>query len=264
MLACLFDILFTILIVVFFQILSAYFGVVMAETVWVVMDSVVFVGLSWSLTLAAPAKKLTHRRPTARLLGYETVSSVCGVLAINIIFIIGAIFWLFSQGWFECAQWPANVDMTKWYTLGDNYEAELLAFMFIFQVITAAGIFNLGGEFRATWARNLTFVFFFFGLLAAAISLVVTDLNALTCFFRMNCKSPGLDGWQPTWFSPSPYSADSITGSNVFPTSARYQLLMILLANTAVNWCYQYFGVLGHLRRFLRRSYPLEKPSLPL
>jgi cation-transporting ATPase 13A3/4/5 len=153
--------------------------------------------------------------------------------------------------------------MTKWYTLADNYEAEILGYLVVFQVITAAGILNLGGEFRATWARNLTFVVFFFGLLAWAVALVVTDTNVMTCFFRLNCKSPGLDGWNPSFYVPE-YSSDSRTGSNVIPSPQRYQLLAILLANGFANWCYQYFGILGRLRRFLRRVHPLEKPNLPL
>ena len=105
---------------VFAKIIMSYYGITLAENVWICMDSIVFVGLSWALSFAEPAPKLTHRRPTARLLGYETLSSVGSMIFVNLIFLIAILFWMSAQPWYICHEWVGTVDMRDWWAISDN------------------------------------------------------------------------------------------------------------------------------------------------
>ena len=49
-------------------LIQYYFMVQMSQMMWVMVDGIT-VPVSWALTMATPAKKLSPYRPTARLLG---------------------------------------------------------------------------------------------------------------------------------------------------------------------------------------------------
>ncbi|KAI8608125.1 hypothetical protein BC830DRAFT_1072366, partial [Chytriomyces sp. MP71] len=72
-------------ILAFLGLIQYYFNVNMSQAMWILIDGST-VPLSWALTQAVPAKRLARTRPTARLLGPETVISVVGMIVINIIF----------------------------------------------------------------------------------------------------------------------------------------------------------------------------------
>lgn len=76
--------------------------------------------------MSKPAKNLSPTRPTARLLGYETVISVTGQIFISVVFMIIAIITLFQQPWFLCHEFEGfKADMRKWWELADSYESEV-------------------------------------------------------------------------------------------------------------------------------------------
>ena len=116
-----------------------YFSVIAPQYVWVAVDSLITVLLSWTVTLAKPAKFLAKCRPTARLLGAQTIASVTGQFFINAFVAAYAFVMLFQQPWFRCNETDSSdVDQAKWWVLGDNYEAETIAIVVLFQFINSA------------------------------------------------------------------------------------------------------------------------------
>lgn len=66
------------------------------------MDGIWPITMAFSLPLSKAAKKLSPKRPTASLLGPHTLSSACGVLGINFIFLVLGLVALWQQDWFQC------------------------------------------------------------------------------------------------------------------------------------------------------------------
>jgi cation-transporting ATPase 13A3/4/5 len=169
------------------QMMSAYFALLLSEWCWVFMDGIWTISLAFALPLARPAKKLAPSRPTASILGLQTVSSVLGVLLLNFVFIVGALGYLWNQEWFQCRQW-ANADLSNALVIGDNYEAEVIFLVGGFQYITTAMAFNFGYEFRLGWFRN--YVFVILSTAFAFIHLYITLVpGELSCVFRVNCEN---------------------------------------------------------------------------
>ncbi|KAI9598633.1 hypothetical protein BDF19DRAFT_410707 [Syncephalis fuscata] len=157
-------------VMAFRGIMQSYFSVVMSQWIYVLIDSIITVGLSFALTQAQPARRLAALRPTARLFGAQTLSSVVGQVAINIAFLFGAFGLLYRQSWFRCHEFDSrSVDNRKWWLLGDNYEAQNIACITLFQFLAAAFAYNFGHRFRRTWWRNWVFVVFW---------------TAVYCFYR--------------------------------------------------------------------------------
>lgn len=53
--------------------------------------------LTWAVSQSQPADRLEPQRPTARILGPQTLASGMGLVAINWIFLISAYVMLFTQ-----------------------------------------------------------------------------------------------------------------------------------------------------------------------
>ena len=58
--------------------------------------------MAFSLPLSKAARKLSEKCPTASILGPHTLSSACGVLAINVLFLVIGLAVLFKQDWYQC------------------------------------------------------------------------------------------------------------------------------------------------------------------
>jgi hypothetical protein len=54
--------------IAFGGLIQYYFMVQLSQMMWVFVDGIT-VPISWALTMAKPAEKLSSQRPTARLLG---------------------------------------------------------------------------------------------------------------------------------------------------------------------------------------------------
>ena len=90
------------------QVVNAYFHISFAEWNWVFIDGIWTVTMAFSLPLAKAAKKLSFKRPTASILGPHTLSSACGILAINFLFLVFGLVALFHQDWFQCRKWESR------------------------------------------------------------------------------------------------------------------------------------------------------------
>ncbi|RKP40173.1 LOW QUALITY PROTEIN: hypothetical protein BJ085DRAFT_43494 [Dimargaris cristalligena] len=209
-----------------------YFQGSIAQSLWIFVDAFITMGMTACLAL-------TPQRPTARLLGIETLTSTVGIVLINWLFLVGGYLWLYQQTWFRCHEFDARgIDIAK---------CAYLAFLTMFQFINNGAIFNFGYQFRqaclvAVWAAFI-----------AMMSYVeLADPNRLGCLFRLNCGNPKELGFPRPTFDIEPYNIDQ--GHNVFPR----------IANMAVGLLWERAVVLGPLRTLLRRLYPQSRLQLKL
>ncbi|KAI0244014.1 hypothetical protein L0F63_003763, partial [Massospora cicadina] len=258
-------------IMAWLELTQFYFSVVVSQPVWVVVDGLVTTTMILSLALARPAATLAGARPTARLLGPQTLASAISQSLVNLGFLILAIGLLFRQPFFKCHEFDGGaVDSAKWWLMGDNYEAEVIALVCLAQFINAAGAFNFGYVFRAGWWRNRPLLLAYFGLLGLVTFLTLAGPNRVSCLFRINCGSDAALA-QILKLPPLPFAVpdyNSAIGHNVMPFGFRARLLALIAANCALNLAVEYFlilhGPLPALLRRLKNPSPSERPTDPL
>ncbi|KAJ2049209.1 hypothetical protein GGI08_005794 [Coemansia sp. S2] len=211
--------------------------------------------------MSGSAKRLDKYRPTSRILGPQMLASVGGVVMINWVFSTMAYVWLFQQEWFRCNEHAtAEVDVKKWWLLGDNYEASILSFVSTFQFINNGFVFNYGYLYRARWYKNYAMLLVWGFLMAFISYMLLADPNQVGCAFRLNCGTPSvlesLGYKKPTWTIEA---YNNPQGHNVIPTGSRYKLWGYCLGNMAATNFWQLFVVNGPVRNFLRKRKPLDR-----
>jgi cation-transporting ATPase 13A3/4/5 len=221
-----------------------------------------------ALTLAKPAPRLARTRPTARLLGHETVVSVCGQILINIVFLIGGVVLLFNEPWFVCHEFDGRLaDMRRWWELSDNFEAEVTGLIGTFQIMHAAAIFSIGSTYRFGFWRNWVFVGIY-GIVIGILSFILlADPNALGCLFHVNCGTAraisklnmesGTSYSTGIWGIPNEYH--SFSGHNIMPSSFRWRLWGLVMGNLLALFVFQWVGVLTVGRQLAKRIWPLKR-----
>lgn len=152
------------------KFLTFYYTMSFSQWNFILIDAFITVFCAFAVTQAGAATTLSHHRPTARILGPEVLLSVLGQLWINVWFLIGAFIWLYSKDdFFKCHEWDARAtDASKWWLLGDSFEADVLTFIALFQFVNSAMVFNYGYIFRQRWYRN----YFLLLIWAVFISIV--------------------------------------------------------------------------------------------
>jgi magnesium-transporting ATPase (P-type) len=171
----------------FLQVVNAYLYITFADWCWIFMDGVWAASMAFSLPLACAAKKLSAIRPTASLFGARTLSSVLGLLSINIFFICMALYALNQQDWYLCRKWTSE-DVSSVITIGDNYESSVLFIVGPYQYIASAVAMNFGYKFRAAWYTNYVFL----GLVVLHAGFFVTMTlhpSPFSCIWRVNCSN---------------------------------------------------------------------------
>ncbi|KAJ2458779.1 hypothetical protein GGF42_001860 [Coemansia sp. RSA 2424] len=240
---------------------SFYFAISLTQNLWMLIDGAIATGLMLTISMSGPAKKLAKYRPTSRILGPQMLASVGGIVLINWVFSALAYVWLFRQEWFRCNEHAtAEVDVTKWWLLGDNYEASILSFVSTFQFITNGFVVNYGYLYRARWYKNYALLVVWGFLMAFVSFMLLADPNRVGCAFRLNCGTASvledLDYKTPTW-SIEPYN--SPLGHNVIPLASRYKLWGYCLGNMAAANLWQLFVVNGPVRTLFRKRTPLKR-----
>jgi magnesium-transporting ATPase (P-type) len=167
--------------------ISAYWAIYLSEWCWVMYDVVWSLTLTFSLPLARAATKLTPRRPTASLLGKETIFSVCGILVWNILYLIIAMTALWNQDWFQCRKWGQQT-VVSFQSIGDSYESSVIFIMIGFQGIASAMSLNFGYSFRKGWLNNYVFVFFSCTWMLFQFIIALYPSN-FSCIWRVNCSN---------------------------------------------------------------------------
>ncbi|CAO3683791.1 unnamed protein product [Rhizopus stolonifer] len=243
------------------KIYTFYFSTTMSQNVWIAIDVFITVLLTWAVSQSYPAKHLENQRPTARLLGPQTLASGLGVVVINWLFLIGAFIMLFRQSWFRCHEFDSSVvDISKWWLLADNYEAEVLALVCLFQFINNAAVFNFGYKFRQSFYRNYALVFLWLLYFAVFSYCLLADPNRFGCLFRFNCGTKSVleqEGYSVPSTYIEPYNTP--LGHNVMPSDFRWKLWGICLGNCLATLAYEKLVVIGPVHTFLSKRFPVER-----
>ncbi|KAJ3214485.1 hypothetical protein HDU67_001617 [Dinochytrium kinnereticum] len=254
-------------VLAFLGLIQYYFTVNMSQAVWVLIDGST-VPLSWALTMARPALRLATTRPTARLLGPETMVSVIGQIFIDVVFQIAVVVMLFNQDWFRCHEFDGRkVDVRRWWELGDNYEGEVTGLLGTLQIVFAAAVFNIGSTYRRGFFRNWIFVLIWMGIIGLLSYVVLADPNSVGCLFHVNCGTPeaiaGLNREWGTAFSTSfagiPAVYHAFSGHNVMPWAFRWRFWGLAAGNFVAIMLFEWIVVLGPGRKFARRVWPLKR-----
>ncbi|CEG75750.1 hypothetical protein RMATCC62417_10742 [Rhizopus microsporus] len=244
-----------------------YYTMSFSQWNFILIDAFITVFCSFAVTQAGAARKLSSHRPTARILGPEVLLSVLGTLWINAWFLIGAFIWLYTKDdFFRCREWDARaIDNSKWWLLGDSFEADILTFITLYQFVNSAFIFNYGYIFRRSWYRNY-FLIFVWALFVAIVSYwELADPNRFGCLMRVNCGNPDVLvslGYPRPDFYIEPYN--NPLGHNVLPRYFRYQLWAYSIGNMLAVNIWERFFILGPIRQWLRKKYPLKKLQMNL
>jgi cation-transporting ATPase 13A3/4/5 len=246
--------------IVLAKLFYLYFGCQLAEWVWIFFEGMITPALGMSLSLAKPAAKLAPRRPTARLLGLETTSSVIGILLINLVFMFVSYVILFNQEFYACNEWDSSkVDQGKWWLLADNYEGELIGLLVMSQVLNAALVGNFSAGYRQNWCFNWVFVLLWTISYVIVALITLLDPNPVGCYMRFNCGDPdvlvslGYDYAAGVTWTGDGYLA--ISGHNVFPTYFRWIVWGLGLGNLVIVVIFVRFIILGPVRTYLRANH---------
>jgi len=225
------------------QLTAAYFQITFTEWGWVFVDGVWTISLSFALPLARAAKKLAPTRPTASILGLQTMSSAVGILVLNFIFVVIAFLALNNQEWYQCRKWD-NTDVSNLLVIGDNYETQVLWLVTGYQIVNTATVFNFGYEFRQAWIYNWVLVLLIVGYTTMHFYITLVP-GELSCFFRINCLNENVfDGI----FGALPIQNDFNT--TIMPEAFRRTICYIMAANSIVVILWEYIVVNGVRRRF--------------
>ncbi|KAL3816680.1 hypothetical protein ACHAXA_003870 [Cyclostephanos tholiformis] len=221
------------------QVINAYFSITFSDWCWVFMDGIWVSCMSFTLPLAKAAKNLSKLRPTASILGPNTMWSACGTLVINFVFLVIALAALFTQDWFQCRKWGSN-DVSNINTIGDNYETSVIFIVSGYQYISSAAAFNFGYSFRQNWFRNYVFVFLF--LLFTAMQFGMTlSAGHFSCIWRVNCDNDHAVRTIADFSSPP--AINNIYSTTVMPMAFRSLLVGLMVANLAVICAWNFFIV---------------------
>ncbi|KXN74245.1 HAD-like protein, partial [Conidiobolus coronatus NRRL 28638] len=79
------------------KLITFYFSTSPSLGTFILVDAFITVGLSYAITQSHSATILSKYRPTARILGPETLASVLGLIVINFLFLFCGFVWLFKQ-----------------------------------------------------------------------------------------------------------------------------------------------------------------------
>ncbi|KAI8061941.1 hypothetical protein BDF21DRAFT_389640 [Thamnidium elegans] len=239
------------------ELIMFYFTVIAPQSIWITIDGFMTTTMTFAITQAQPALRLSPSRPTAKPLGAYTLASLLGCIFINFWFIVCSVVWLFQQDWFICNEFDSSsVDSAKWWLIGDNFESEMISLVIMFQFFNSGAIVNFGAQFRKSWWRNYTLVFVWACFFVSCSYLILADPNPYSCIFRINCGSPDtlvkLGYPRPNWDIPE---YNSPVGHNVLPEYFRWQLWGYVIANCLANIIWERICILWIARDWaIRRT----------
>ncbi|KAJ1513174.1 hypothetical protein HMI54_015186 [Coelomomyces lativittatus] len=241
-----------------------YFQIVLPQFIWISIDGVIVVASCITLTRAKSLNTLSSSRPTMNLLGVQTIGSILLHTLTHWSFLIGAVYYLFQQAWFRCNEFdPFAIDLSKWWLLGDNYEASVISTMVIFQFINNGAIFNFGDRFRQAWYTNTFYVMFYLLCMTIMSWIVLADPFYLNCLYRINCGNPNelvsLGLPKPSFDIPL---YNSSLGHNVMPVYFRWPLWGLAMANALLCLIVERWVILGVLPYFFSKKKKKEATKI--
>ncbi|KAI9024285.1 hypothetical protein CLU79DRAFT_99799 [Phycomyces nitens] len=243
------------------NIFGFYFSSVVSQYVWLMIDLVIVIPMTWTLSQSKPAAYLENQRPTARLFGYQTLASCIGLVAFNWVFMIAAFAMMYTQDWFRCHEFDSSaVDLLKWWLMSDSYEAETMGIVSMFQFVNNAAVLNFGYKYRESWWKNYTLVFLWVGYNILISYCVLADPNRLGCVLRVNCGTKSVLE-QLGYTIPSsyiePYNVP--LGHNVFPWEYRWKLWALCMGNMLAAIVYERLVIVGPVHEWLSKRYSVRR-----
>lgn len=168
-------------------------------------------------------------------------------------------FWLLE--WFRCNEFDSNaVDISKWWLLADNYEAEVLTVVGMFMFINNAAVFSFGYKFRRPIYRNYPLIFLWALYIAIVSYWTLADPNRFGCLFRLNCGTPQV--LQELGYPVPPTYIEDYNlplGHNIMPWDFRWRLWGLSVGNMATALLYERIIVLGPVHTYLAKKFPLAR-----
>ncbi|KAJ2617020.1 hypothetical protein H4S08_000504 [Coemansia sp. RSA 1365] len=248
------------------KLISFYHADSMSANIWMVIDSLIATSMAIAVTLLPPAKKLAKSRPTARILGPEILASVLGVVAINWCFMACVWVWVYRQSFFRCNEFDSSdIDLMKWYLLGDNYEAAIMTYIVMFQFINNGFMVNYGYVHRRAWYFNPALLGVWAMLIIITSYSELGPPSRLSCTFRLNCGDPDtlvdLGFSRPSWYIEE---YNSPIHHNVLPSYAKWTLWGYSIGNMVAGNLWQVVFVYGPVRNYLRKRFPLRRLKVKL
>ncbi|OLY81621.1 putative cation-transporting ATPase 13A3 [Smittium mucronatum] len=247
-----------------FKAFSMYYSVTISQPVWITVDAFISVGMTLSMSLSKPIKKLSKTRPTAQLLGAQTLTSALGQIIINWLYMIILFIVLYRQPWYRCHEFDSSsIDYKKWWLLGDNYESEILGMVIMIQFANCGLIYNFGYKFRQRWYRNYVLLIVYAAFISIFSYIMLSPPNRLGCLFRMNCGDPDVLvslGYKRPNFYIEPYNIPQ--GHNVIPKHFRIFMWLYIASNVILGILWELLVVLGPVGTFIKRKY-IEKKNNP-
>ncbi|OZJ06188.1 hypothetical protein BZG36_01004 [Bifiguratus adelaidae] len=254
-------------IVQILKTISLYYSLGLTQNTWIMVDAFIAVGCTWAISQARATDRLAPYRPTARILGPEVLASLLGAFCINWAFQLGAFKGLlYSQDFFRCHEWDASsANLAAWWLLGDNYETETLTLIGLPQFVGAAFVFNFGFLYRKSFFHNYTLMIIVCVFLAILYYFLLADPNPFACMFRINCGDPdvlvAMGYTRPYWYI-EPYN--NLIRHNVYPKVFRIKLFFMSIGNLLTLIIWEKVVVLGPVRTYLRKKYPLRRQTVKL
>ncbi|PVV01389.1 hypothetical protein BB560_004192, partial [Smittium megazygosporum] len=244
-----------------FKIMTMYFSISVSQPLWIIIDAFITVGISLAVSLSKSAKYLASKRPTAKILGPQTLASSIGQVILNWIFMISAFLWLFRQPWYRCHEFDSSKsNLAQWWLLGDNYEGEVAGFIVLYQFVNVGFIYNFGYLFRERWYKNYLLISLWGLFIILASYIQLADPNRLGCYLRMNCGDPDVLvqlGYKRPNFSIEPYNIP--IGHNVLARKDRFILWSFSIANMAIGILWELVVVIGPVGRYISNSLSRKK-----
>lgn len=174
-----------------------------------------------------------------------------------------AIVALLQQEFYKCKAFDfSNVDLSRWWELADNYEAQVSSLMLIFQIFHAAAALNIGSKYRQGTLKNWKFVTVY-GIFCFLLGFIaLADPNPLGCLFRINCgTSEALQslGYKVNFTTPTDYH--SAFGHNVMPLKFRMALLSLSFLNLLAVLAWEGIVIQGAGRKWALRRWRRAVPD---
>ncbi|ORX52830.1 HAD-like protein [Hesseltinella vesiculosa] len=244
-----------------------YYTMSFSQWNFILIDAFITILCSFAVTQSQAAKRLSTHRPTARILGAEVLLSVVGQIFINAWFLVGAYIWLYTRDdFFRCREWDSRAtDPSKWWLLGDSFEADILTFITLYQFVNAGFLFNYGYLFRQSWYRNYLLLAIWTLFTTIVSYWELADPNPFGCLVRLNCGNPDVlvsMGYPRPTFAIEPYNTP--WGNNVLPRPFRYQLWAYAMVNFLVANLWERGIILGPPRAFCRKKFATQRLQVTL
>lgn len=234
-----------------------YFGCLMSNMCYIMVDCISVVALGYTLVRAKPAAKLAKSRPTSSLLGPINLASLLGTWIINMMFLVGQLMHMKHAKHY--VKWPAKYALgADFWTLSDNWESSVLYLHTIMAFFVTSCTYSFGYKYRQPIFKNWPLLLFAGTLWAIHVSFVLAEPNRFSDAFHIASRAfngekpigPIWRAWQEAGNPPSPGMSQGF----------RVEMFIMSLCNMGCLIAWQKLGAEGPLMEWIRRKYPSPRP----